>query len=74
MNAHVEHLTEEALALTPEERSALALTLLDSLPSEDGATVEKAWADEIRLRKNELRSGITQAIPWAVARARLNAL
>jgi putative addiction module component (TIGR02574 family) len=74
MNAHVEHLTEEALALTPEERSALALTLLDSLPGEDGATVEKAWAHEIRLRKNELRSGTTQAIPWAEARARLNAL
>ena len=77
MNARVDHLLDEALALEPDERSALVVALLDSLDSLDGeeeTTVTKAWADEIRRRKEELRSGAAFAIPWAEARARLTAL
>jgi putative addiction module component (TIGR02574 family) len=74
MNARVDHLLDEALALEPDERSALVAALLDSLDGEDEATVTKAWADEIRRRKDELRSGASSAVPWAEARARLNAL
>ena len=74
MNARVDHLIDEALALTPDERSAVALALLDSLEGEDEATVSKAWADEIRQRKSELRSGLARAVPWDQAKARLNAL
>ena len=74
MNARVDHLLDEALALDPDERSALVAALLDSLDGEDEATVTKAWADEIRRRKDELRSGASSAVPWVEARARLNAL
>jgi len=74
MNARVDHLIDQALTLAPEERSALAIALLDSLVGEDEATVSKAWADEIRLRKQELRSGAAQAVPWVEARARLGDL
>lgn len=74
MNARVDHLIDEALALAPDERSAVVLALLDSLDGEDEATVAKAWADEIRRRKSELRSGAAQAVPWDQAKARLNAL
>ena len=74
MNARVDHLLDEALALEPDERSALVVALLDSLDGEDEATVTKAWADEIRRRKDELRSGAASAVPWAEARARLTAL
>jgi len=74
MNAHVDQVIDDALALTAEERSAVALALLDSLVGEDEATVAKAWAEEIRLRRDQLRSGLTQAVPWAEARARLAAL
>ena len=74
MNARVDHLIDEALALAPEERSAVALALLDSLDGDDGAEVNKAWADEIRRRKEELRSGAVQAVPWEQAKARLSAL
>jgi len=74
MNARVDHLLDEALALEPDERSALVVALMDSLDGEDEATVTKAWADEIRRRKGELRSGATSAVPWAEARARLTAL
>jgi putative addiction module component (TIGR02574 family) len=74
MNARIDHLIDEALALSPDERSAVALALLDSLPGDDEAEVSKLWAEEIERRKAELRSGATKAIPWAEARARLNAL
>ena len=74
MNARVDHLIDEALALAPDERSAVVIALLDSLDGEDEAAIGKAWADEIRQRRNELRSGAAQAVPWAQARARLNDL
>lgn len=74
MNARVDHLIDEALALAPDERSAVVLALLDSLDGEDETAVAKDWADEIRRRKSELRSGATLAVPLAEARARLNAL
>jgi putative addiction module component (TIGR02574 family) len=74
MNARVAHLIDEVLALTPDEQSALVIALLDSLAGEDEAAVNKAWADEIRQRRSDLRSGSAQTVPWAEARARLNAL
>jgi putative addiction module component (TIGR02574 family) len=74
MNARVDHLIDEALALAPDERSAVALALLDSLDGEDESVVSKAWTDEIRRRKEALRSGTDAPVEWAEARARLNAL
>lgn len=74
MSSQVDQVIDEALALTAEERSEVALVLLDSLVGEEEATVAKAWAEEIRLRRQQLRTGVTQAVPWAEARARLAAL
>ena len=74
MNARVDHLIDEALALAPDERSAVVVALLDSLDGEDEVTIAKAWADEIRQRRDALRSGAARAVSWAEARARLNAL
>ena len=74
MNARVDHLIEEALALAADERSAVALALLDSLDGEDETTVAKVWADEIRVRKEALRSGTALAVPWSEAKARISAL
>ena len=74
MNARVDHLLDEALALEPEERSALAVALLDSVDGGDETVVAKAWADEVRRRKSELRSGTVVPVPWAQARARLKDL
>lgn len=74
MNAHLDHIIDEALALVPQERSAVVLALLDSLDGDDEPSVTVAWAQEIRRRKDELRSEATKAVPWAEARARLNAL
>jgi cytochrome c-type biogenesis protein CcmH/NrfG len=47
VNARAEHLLDEALTLDPQERSALALALLDSLEGEDESVVSQAWAEEI---------------------------
>ena len=74
MNARVDHLIEEALQLGPDERSAMVVALLDSLDGEDEASVAKAWAEEIRRRKADLRSGAASSAPWAEVRARLGAL
>ena len=74
MNARVDHLIDEALALDASERSAVVIALLDSLDGDDEASVAKAWLDEIRQRKHDLRSGAAQAVPWGEARDRLSAL
>ena len=74
MNARTAHLIDEALALEPDERSALLIALLDSLDGDDELAASKAWADEIRRRKADLLSGAAKAQPWSEVRARLSAL
>ena len=74
MNARVNLLLDEALQLPPEERTAMVLALLDSLDVDDEVTAVRAWADEIRRRKADLKSGAATAIPWSEAQARLSAL
>ena len=74
MNARVDDLIDEALALAPDERSVVVIALLDSLDGEDEAIASRAWADEIRRRKADLRSGVEKTVPWSEARARLDAM
>ena len=69
MNARVDHLLDEVLGLPVEERSALALALLDSLETADEETVSGLWRAEIIRRRAELRAGRVQAAPWADAEA-----
>ena len=74
MNARVDHLLSEALTLDLDDRSALALALLDSVGDADGATASATWIEEIRRRRSDLACGKTTAVPWAEARARLTVL
>jgi putative addiction module component (TIGR02574 family) len=74
MNAPVDHLLDEVLRLPAEERSALAVALLDSLESSDEAALNEAWRSEIRRRRDELRSGAVRAEPWDQVRQRLGSL
>ena len=56
----------EALALPVKERARIAHQLILSLeeePLEDPSLVEKAWAEEIRRRIDDLESGRAKAIP-----------
>ncbi len=61
-------LLTEALKLSPEERAALAASLLDSLEEPVDEDVEAAWAAEIARRVRELESGAVTPVPWAEAR------
>ena len=74
MNARVDHLLDEVLGLPVEERSALAVALLDSLETADEATISELWRTEVNRRRAELRAGHVQAAPWTEVRQRLSSL
>jgi len=46
------------------------LALLDSIGSEDPATVRQAWREEIRRRLADRDAGRVTAVPWDDARRR----
>lgn len=71
MSGKGQRLLEEALTLPPTERADLAATLLDSLDEGGDEGVEKAWAEEIQRRVEDVESGRVKPIPWSEARERL---
>jgi putative addiction module component (TIGR02574 family) len=78
LTPEVKKLLEQALSLSPEEQEALANSLFSNLnqeinegPVEAGA--EEAWAEEIKRRVEDIRSGKTQMIPHEEVRRRLAA-
>ena len=76
MNTHTDQVLLEALALAPEDRSLVALSLLDSLQG-DGTPEEeitKAWVAEARKRSEDIRVGRTTAISLNEFRAWFNSL
>lgn len=68
MTPNMKRLLEAALRLPPEERAALAGTLLDSLDSETDPSVEEAWALELAQRAKEIDTGAITCVPWSEAR------
>ena len=74
MDARVDLPLNEVLSLTLDERSALVVGHLDSIEGEDSLEAAIAWREEVLRRRSDLRAGRTQALPWAKARTRLNAL
>jgi putative addiction module component (TIGR02574 family) len=74
MTPQVSEVLEKALALSTQERGLLIDHLIESLdegPAEDG--VEEAWADEIKRRVDDIRSGNVKMIPGEEVRRRLAA-
>jgi putative addiction module component (TIGR02574 family) len=64
MTPQVSEVLEKALTLSEQERGLLIDRLIASLddgPPAEG--VEGAWADEIKLRVDEVRSGKVETIP-----------
>lgn len=74
MNDHMDHLLDEVLELAAEDRSAVAIALIDSLEGGNHQAISEAWRSELLLRRDRLRSGAVKAAPWAEARARLTRL
>ncbi len=74
MTPQVSEVLEKALTLSPQERGLLIDRLVDSLdegPAEEG--VEEAWAEEIKRRVDDIRSGKVEMIPGEEVRRRLAA-
>ena len=60
---------EAALQLSPEQRGALASSLIQSLEDEPpDPDAEAAWEAEIMRRIEEIESGAVKPIPWEEAR------
>jgi putative addiction module component (TIGR02574 family) len=73
MTQEANDLLKKALALPPEDRAALAGSLIDSLDAPSDASVEEAWNDEIARRVREIDSGQAKTIPWTEIRRRISA-
>jgi len=63
MSPEVSDLLKRALALSVDERAALANTLLDSLETTD-QSVQEAWDVEVARRMNDLKSGKAVTVSW----------
>ena len=74
MNARIDHVLEDVLRLSAEERSAVAAALIDSLETSDEGSVAEAWRTELLRRRAELRSCVVTGAPWSEVRARMSAM
>ena len=64
MTPQVSEVLEKALTLSTQDRGLLIDRLIESLvegPAEEG--VEQAWAEEIKRRVDDIRSGKVKTIP-----------
>jgi len=51
------------MALPPEDRAAMASSLIESLDEAVDEDVEAAWNEEIKRRVDDIRSGRVKTIP-----------
>ncbi len=63
MSPEISDLLKRALALSVEERAALANTLLDSLEVTN-ESVQEAWDEEVARRIEDLKTGKAVTVPW----------
>jgi putative addiction module component (TIGR02574 family) len=73
MSPEVSDLLKRALALSVDERAALANTQLDSLEGTD-ESVQEAWDQEVARRIEDLRAGKTQQVSKTAEPSYLQAL
>ena len=74
MTPQVSEVLDKALKLSTQDRGLLIDRLIQSL--DEGAAeegVEEAWAEEIKRRVDDIRSGKTKMIPGEEVRRRLAA-
>lgn len=72
MSRSVEHLYQQAAALSVDDRAELAGLLLENLDERRDPDAEEAWAREIERRMAEYQAGNVRTIPWQELRARLH--
>jgi putative addiction module component (TIGR02574 family) len=74
MNARVNHLFDEALTLSVEERAELLRMLSENVADQDDTSLSPEWQKEIARRKADYKSGLVKAVPWEEVKARFLAL
>lgn len=74
MNIRVDHVLQSALQLSSDERSAVAAALIDSLETGEESTIPQAWREELRRRRDDLKSGKAKGESWSQVRARLSTM
>ena len=70
MSGQALQLLDEALRLPEEDRTELALRLLDSV-GEPTEAVERAWIEQAKQRLTEIKSGKVTTSSWPEARERI---
>jgi putative addiction module component (TIGR02574 family) len=65
-------LLRKALTLPPEDRAALAGSLIESLETTTDSFAEQAWSEEIAHRIQDLDSGKAKTVPWEEVRRRIS--
>jgi putative addiction module component (TIGR02574 family) len=63
---------EKALALSEEERSQIAASLVQSLDDAMDEDAESTWQQEIASRAAELDSGKAKTVPWEEVQRRIS--
>lgn len=66
-----ERIVGQALALSAEDRVAIADSLMDSLNPQVDEDAEQAWRVEIRKRMADSDAGLGQTISWDEVQVRL---
>lgn len=69
MSQTVSELLNQVLALPEAERGDVAARIVESLDPTVNTDVEAAWAEEIRRRIDEVRSGKVATMSWEEARS-----
>lgn len=69
MKTPVDKITEQALALSPEERAQLVDRLAESLDPQLADAYQAAWAAEARRRLEELQAGTIRPVSLSKALA-----
>ncbi|MBQ11767.1 MAG: addiction module component, family protein [Planctomyces sp.] len=71
MARDLKELFSEAADLSENDRATLAGLLIESLDPNPDPEVDRAWADEIARRVEEMDAGTVETIPWEKVRAEL---
>jgi putative addiction module component (TIGR02574 family) len=66
-------LLKRALKLSPEERTSLACSLIDSLENDFDPSAESDWMVEIDRRIRDLDAGDAKTVPWEEVQRRITA-
>ena len=74
MRQAVNDLVERAREMSAQERSVIALEMLDSLTPPAQIEDELSWQQELQTRIDDLDSGRVKTIPWSQVRKEMDEL